>query len=71
VTADDVVATWHLLTDDGILMPYSNPLYGKFEEPVAASSSLLHVTTGETTWRHSLDFGISMRIMPAHIIGAA
>ena len=69
VTADDVVATWSLHVDEGILMPYDNLLYGKFEEPVAESPYLFHVTTKEENWRHFLYFGISMRILPAHIIG--
>ena len=69
VTADDVVATWRLLNDEGILMPYTNILYGKFEEPVAESAYLFHVTTTEENWRHFLYFGISMRVLPAHIIG--
>jgi microcin C transport system substrate-binding protein len=69
VTADDVIATWRLLTDEGILMPYTNVLYSKFEEPVAESPYLLHVTTTEENWRHFLYFAISIRVMPAHIIG--
>ncbi|MBN2171209.1 MAG: ABC transporter substrate-binding protein [Candidatus Krumholzibacteriota bacterium] len=69
VTADDVIATWRLLTDEGILMPYTNALYGKFEEPVAESPYLLHVTTTEENWRHFLYFAISIRVMPAHHIG--
>ena len=69
VTADDVVATWRLHVDEGILMPYTNILYSKYEEPVAESPYLFHVTTTEENWRHFLYFSISMRIMPAHIIG--
>lgn len=69
VTADDVTATWRLLTDEGILMPYTNILYGKYAEPVAVSPYLFSVTTTEENWRHFLYFAISMRILPAHIIG--
>jgi len=69
VTADDVIATWRLMVDEGILMPYTNVLYGKFEEPVAESPYILRVTTKEENWRHFLYFAISMQIMPAHIIG--
>jgi len=69
VTADDVVATWRLLVDEGILMPYTNILYGNYEEPVAESPYLFHVTTTEENWRHFLYFAISMRVLPAHIIG--
>ncbi len=69
VTADDVVATWRLLVDEGILYPYTNILYSKYEEPMAESPYLFHVTTTEENWRHFLYFSISMVIMPAHIIG--
>jgi len=69
VTSDDVVATWRLLVDEGILFPYTNMLYRKFEEPVAESPYLFHVTTTEENWRHFLYFGISMKILPAHVIG--
>ena len=69
VTADDVIATWTLLNDEGILMPYSNVLYSKFEEPLADSPYLVHVTTKEENWRHFLYFAISMEILPAHYIG--
>ncbi len=69
VTADDVLATWRLLVDEGILFPYTNILYGKYEEPVSESPYLFHVTTKEENWRHFLYFSISMKVMPAHIIG--
>lgn len=69
VTADDWLATWQLLTDPGILMPYSNMLYGKFTAPVAESPYLFHVTTTEENWRHFLYFSVSLRVLPAHVIG--
>jgi microcin C transport system substrate-binding protein len=69
VTSDDVIASWQLRVDEGILMPYTNILYGKYEEPVAESPYLVHVTTIEENWRHFLYFGISLALMPAHIIG--
>ncbi len=69
VTTDDVTATWRLLVDEGILFPYTNILYGKYEEPVAESPYLFSVTTTEENWRHFLYFSISMTILPAHIIG--
>jgi microcin C transport system substrate-binding protein len=68
-TADDVIATWNLLVDETILFPYTNILYGNYEEPVADSPYILHVTTKEENWRHFLYFAISMRILPAHVIG--
>jgi microcin C transport system substrate-binding protein len=40
-----------------------------YEEPIAESPYLFHVTTTEENWRHFLYFAISMKIMPAHVVG--
>ena len=69
VTVDDVISTWRLLTDETILFPSSNILFNKFTEPVAESPYLFHVTTTEENWRHFLYYGLSMQLLPAHIIG--
>jgi microcin C transport system substrate-binding protein len=69
VIADDVVATWKMQVDPGILSPYSNILFGSYEEPVAESKYIVSVKTKELNWRQFLYFGASMRIMPAHVIG--
>ena len=69
VVAEDVIATWKLHVDPGVLSPYTNILYGKYEEPVAVSKYIVKVKTKELNWRQFLYFGASMRIMPAHIIG--
>ncbi len=68
VTAEDVVASWKLRVDPGILAPYSNVLYGKFEEPVAESPYIVKVRCKELNWRFFIYFG-GMDIMPAKYIG--
>lgn len=69
VTAEDVVATWKLLVDPGILEAYTNILYGTYEQPVAESKYIVSVKTKELNWRQFLYFAASMRILPAHYIG--
>jgi len=69
VIAEDVIATWKLHVDPGILSPYTNILYGSYEEPVAVSKYIVKVKTKQLNWRQFLYFGASLRIMPAHIIG--
>ena len=69
VTAQDVIATWKLHVDEGILAPYDNILYRKYEEPVAESMYIVRVSCKELNWRHFIYFGISMPIFPEHIIG--
>lgn len=69
VIAEDVVATWKLLVDPGILEAYSNILYGTFEQPVAESKYIVSVKSKQLNWRQFLYFAVSMRILPAHYIG--
>ncbi|KAA0209882.1 MAG: extracellular solute-binding protein [Ignavibacteriaceae bacterium] len=69
VTSEDVIATWKLLVDPGILEAYSNILYGSYEEPVALSKYIVKVKTKELNWRLFLYFSVSMSILPAHYIG--
>lgn len=68
VLAEDVVATWKLQVDPGILEAYSNILYGTFEEPVAESKYIVSVKSKQLNWRQFLYFSVSMRILPAHYI---
>ncbi len=67
VTAEDVIASWRLRVDPGILAPYSNILWGKFDEPVAESPYIVRVHAKELNWRFFLYFG-GMNIMPAKYI---
>ena len=68
VTAEDVLATWKLQTDEGLHSPYSALLYRKFSEPEILSPYLVRTTSSELNWRHFLYFG-SMSLYPSHIIG--
>lgn len=68
VTSADVIATWKLQVDPGILSPYSNLLFGTYEEPVAISPYIVSVKAKELNWRQFLYFA-GLPIMPAHIIG--
>ena len=69
VTAQDIIATWKLLTDEGILAPYTNILYEKYDEPVAESPYILRVHAKELNWRLFIYFGVSMEIWPAYVVG--
>jgi len=69
VTSEDVIATWRLLVDPGILEAYANILYGTFEQPVAESKYIVSVKSKQLNWRQLLYFSASMKIMPAHYIG--
>lgn len=71
VIADDVVATWKLLVDEGILTPETNELYKKYEQPVAVSKYIVttKVKEKDPDWRLFLYFGASMAILPSHYIG--
>lgn len=68
VTSDDVIATWKLLVDPGILEAYTNILYQTYEEPVAESKYIVSVKTKDLNWRQFLYFAASMTILPAHYI---
>jgi microcin C transport system substrate-binding protein len=70
VTSEDVIATWKLLVDPGILEAYSNILYGTYEQPVAESKYIVSVKSKQLNWRQFLYFAASMRILPAHYIGS-
>ncbi|HEY5123378.1 MAG TPA: ABC transporter substrate-binding protein [Ignavibacteria bacterium] len=68
VTSDDVIATWKLLTDPGILMPYANTLWNSYEKPVAESKYIISVKSKEKDWRLFFYYSQSLRILPAHYI---
>lgn len=69
VTAEDVLATWNLMIDDGLLQPYNGILYRQYSKPEILSPYLIRTSTTEMNWRHLLYFGASMSVYPAHIIG--
>ena len=68
VTSEDVIATWRLIVDPGIIDPYFNELYGTYEQPVAESKYIVSVKSKQLNWRQFYYFAYSMKILPAHII---
>ncbi len=66
VTSQDVVATWNLLVDKGILAPYSNILYENYEKPVAESKYIVRVQAKKLDWRLFLYIAASTSIFPSH-----
>lgn len=68
VVADDVVATWKLLMDEGIEDPSNQGTYGQFEQPVAKSKYIVEVKCKTENWRNFLYFAGSMKIFPAHYL---
>jgi len=70
VTAFDIVATYDLLTDEGIRYPFTNDLYrNKYARPIALSASIVMVETKILQWSLFLYFSQSFSILPEHIIG--
>ncbi|MBN1968746.1 MAG: hypothetical protein JXR48_19190 [Candidatus Delongbacteria bacterium] len=65
VTTDDVLYTWRLLTDEGILAPYTTESYFKFEEPKIISKYIISVKAKEKDFILFDSFS-GMRILPAH-----
>jgi len=66
VIAKDVIATWKLMTDKGILAPYTNQVYNDFEQPEIISKYIVKVKSKVLNWRQFLTFGVFMNIFPAH-----
>jgi len=69
VTSEDVLATYKLMTDPGILSPYTNSFAKEFDPPVAVSKYIVKVRSKEKNWKNMLYFG-GLSILPAHVIGA-
>lgn len=67
VAAEDVIATWELVTDATILQPALQGIYGQFLRPTARSKYLIEVKTKGKSWRNFLNFA-SLQIFPAHQI---
>lgn len=69
VVAQDVVTTWKLMVDPGILEPALNLVFEKFEQPVALSKYIVQVTSKTVNFRNLLYFGAGMLIYPDHELG--
>jgi microcin C transport system substrate-binding protein len=65
VTADDVVASWGLITDKTLRDPSRNAQFGRFEKPVAESRYIVSVKAAKPDWRNLKDFGTFLLIYPA------
>lgn len=68
VVAADVLATFNLLTDEGIQQPATNDTYlANFEQPVAVSKYIVKVKLKKPNWR-APSFFAGMSLFPAHVI---
>lgn len=68
VTSKDVLATFKLITDKGILDPFLNEYYGsKLDVPVAVSPYIVSVRSKEKNWKNMMYFG-GIAILPAHYL---
>ncbi|MCZ6769702.1 MAG: extracellular solute-binding protein [Acidobacteria bacterium] len=67
VTAQDVVASWNFMMDEGLQAPMARIRWSKFEEPVAESKYLVRVKSSKVNWRNFLYFS-GMIILPAHVL---
>ncbi len=69
VTVDDVIATYELLTDEGILDPFRNQFYGEgYDPPRKISKYIFSIRSREKNWKNMFYFGTTL-ILPAHYIG--
>lgn len=68
VTSEDVIATYKLGRDPGILEPYTNTFFEGFDEPVAISKYIVSVRSKEKNWKNMFYFA-GRPILPAHVIG--
>lgn len=69
VTAEDVIASWRLKVDEGLLRLDDAIIYREFEQPVAESPYVLHTVSSKRSWRQVMNFATEMYIYPAHLIG--
>jgi microcin C transport system substrate-binding protein len=68
VTSEDFIATWKILTDEGILDPYINQLFKTFEEPVAESKYIVSIKSKIDGWRQFYYISAGVQVLPAHYI---
>lgn len=68
VVAADVVSTWRLLMNKGILQPVQQVIFGKFDDPVAVSKYIVEVRCHDDSPSNFQAFS-GMPILPAHEIG--
>jgi ABC-type transport system substrate-binding protein len=68
VVADDVVATWKFLNDQGLQDAMTSLVFSKYELPVAESKYIVRVKSKVLNWRNFLYFSASMPILPSHVL---
>ncbi len=66
ITTEDVIATYRLLTDDGILAPYTNQMYTGYKL-TAESMYILRVEVDQLGFKKFMNFGF-ISIYPAHYL---
>jgi len=72
LTADDVVASYELRMDPGVLDPLNQQTFGKFETPVAVSKYIVEVRCREQSWRNFIYFSeTALTIFPASVVSIA
>ncbi|MBW7874394.1 MAG: hypothetical protein H3C47_00220 [Candidatus Cloacimonetes bacterium] len=68
VRAQDVVATWDLLTDSGIEDPFNNDFWRRFERPVALNDSVVMMKAKGMGWQNFLYAASALFIFPEHVL---
>ncbi|MFA5403603.1 MAG: ABC transporter substrate-binding protein [Ignavibacteria bacterium] len=68
ITSEDIIATWKLITDEGLLDPYLNQLFKTFEEPTAESEYIISFKSKVEGWRQFLLISTGFIVLPAHYI---
>lgn len=68
VTTEDVLASYKLGKDPGILEPYTNTFYDGFDPPVAISKYIVSVRSKTKNWKNMFYFA-GRPVLPAHVIG--
>src|SRR5262245_33161419 len=65
VTADDVVASWTLMSDKTLQDPALYTKFTKFEMPVAESKYIVRLRARTSDWKNFLNFATLLQIFPA------
>lgn len=68
VTSKDIIATWKLLADEGIMDPYTNEIMNSFEEPVAESKYIVSIKSKVEGWRQFHYISRETKVLPAQYI---
>jgi microcin C transport system substrate-binding protein len=69
VTSADLIASYDLGSDPGILSPATNAFYQGYDRPVAVSPYMVSVRSKSRSWKDLLYFATATPILPAHVIG--